>query len=259
MGNQFCWNMARIFIMSNPQLNHLNGCSNNCGSVAWLGDIDRDSQSWTNYTIESTLQIQRQGSGNALAGIIFRVNSISDKWNGGDYYSATITSQSSRGKKVSVNKFFNGYSDLILVPWDIDSYVDYNLRVEVSGNSWIVYVDNVQVLTGSDSSFNAGSIGLRTYQTSALFRNLYVTRNDLSTTTIQPTLTPSLCPSSNPTLSPTKIPTANPSFFPSESPSFNPSSNPTLSPSSSPTMIPTLDPTIFPTPSSSNLLISASL
>ena len=176
------------------QIAQLNRCDN-CGSVAWLGDIDANTLSWTDYTIESTIALH--GSGNSWAGIIFRATEISDDWYGGSYYFASIVNQNFfstiQGDRVSNTKFSSGFKELNGDYKKIDSYTDYTLRVEVSGNSWIVFIDEEQVTSGTDSEFSAGSIGLRTYGVAAAFKTLYITRTGTaaSTATSAPTVQPS--------------------------------------------------------------------
>merc|ERR1740123_922819 len=142
----------------------------------------------------------------------------------------------------------------------MSSYRDYTLKVVVSDDSWTVYLDDQYMFEVEDSSFDAGSIGLRTYGVIAWFKTLYIsgiptaqptaalivqTANPTTSypTTNQPTQVPTQVPSTNPTVNPTSNPTAQPSLIPTLNPSNIPSSNPT----SQPTIVPSNNPTTRPT------------
>ena len=161
------------------------------GAVAWMGEIDPTTLSWTDYTIESTMQFD-WSDGYVSMGIIFRANSIGNNWyEGGYYYSAIGTDDGGQFMNSEFNS--NYYLKRNTISREFVPYTDYTIRIEVNGSSWTTIVDGQQI-SYTDSSFPSGSIGLRTSGTSATFKTLFISG--------VPTWSPTAAPSAAPTVIP---------------------------------------------------------
>eukprot|EP01084_Bolivina_argentea_P249657 418031_1 len=212
----------------NPSLCYLSQTTNSeFVSIVWLGDKDILSKQWTDYTVELDFNIQ---SG-ATVLILLRAQSIGvDDY--GYYYGFGIHVLAQEIRFQYIN---NGGWILIEskpVPFTIEYNVDYTLRCHVNGNIFNVYLNNEWLFQAIDNNLIKGSIGLRTYKASVIFKSLtitFVTDSYLITMnpTTNPTTDPTTYPTTNPTITPT-VPTTNPSITPTTYPSITPTTLPTM-------------------------------
>ena len=164
------------------EASYLNSCGS-CRGMAWLWDIETHTLSWGDYIIETTINLGYVAGVGGGAGIRFRATC-------GGYYYTSIKSFRWDPDGVFNSKFSasDGSTELNDAYKEIGVYIDYILRVEVSGNSWTVFVDGEQMTSVTDSEFSVGSIGLVSDNAVATFKTLYITRTD---TTAAPTVQPS--------------------------------------------------------------------
>lgn len=101
----------------------------------------------------------------------------------------------------------NGSSSTLASKTDfpITTGTAYTVRLELSGDSLKMYVNDVLQLNAHDNNLTAGGIGLVAYKTAAKFDNINV--SDITTGT--PTSTPTVAPTIAPTVAPTATPTAS--------------------------------------------------
>eukprot|EP01084_Bolivina_argentea_P195743 335717_1 len=194
------------------------------GNIVWI-ELPNDII-WTDYKIETKIYIQ---SGEEV-GILLRCKSVSTTNNYGQFYAFSLQTKSNlfANKEVRMVKIDNGdWNKLAYHEMSIVTGRDYILRVEAIANEFKVYLDNELLFTHSDSSYMFGSIGLRTYKSSVIYKSLRIIfPNNNKLFTMYPTYIPTI----NPTINPTLFPTQSPTFQPSNTPTNNPIIN-TISPS----------------------------
>lgn len=140
-----------------------------------------NSTNFSNFTYDADLSIN---GGNA--GIIFRV---ANPASGVDSYSGYYAGLS--GTQVILGKANNSWTQLVVYNMTITANTIYHMRVVANGSNIQVFVTDMATakINSNDSSFTAGAIGLRTYNSAAKFDNISVTTG--STPTPTPTPTPS--------------------------------------------------------------------
>ena len=168
------------------EVDQLNAQTGNDASIIWLGEYS-DSIYWTDYFIESTMQFQKtQPISNGLSvdtpavGIMFRAKSLSEGYYLSTMYLNVVSNTSAMANsRVDANNFVQ-IGDA-KTEFYLQSYVDYTLRVNVSGNQWTFYLDNpdgeeiTRIRTADvTSAYSIGSIGFRTYRASAKFKTLFI-------------------------------------------------------------------------------------
>eukprot|EP01084_Bolivina_argentea_P176496 305417_1 len=198
------------------------------GAQIWLGNNDPTSLKWTNYQIETEITITNSDADGA--GILFRSQSLaSNRDDTASTYSVQIGLT-----RIALHRFHPSSATLLKsVTFSMSLNKAYKLKVDVTGSTFTIYVDNKYKMSYSDVTYSYGSIGLRTYQARTTFSNLKIIfASDNYLHTINPTTVPTFDPTSNPTISPTFDPTNNPTF-PTISPTFMPTEF-TLNPSKSP-------------------------
>ena len=60
--------------------------------------------------------------------------------------------------------------------YPIQAYTEYLLRVEIKGNTFRCFINNVEVCSGTDGTYGSGKVGLRAGRAIVLFDNFNVTR-----------------------------------------------------------------------------------
>lgn len=197
--------------------------------------------SWTDYQITTPVTISAGGE----ASIVFRFSDSNDfYWAGiGDW-----------GHQYSISKVVGGTYSEIKGSGTASSNGagTYSLQVVAQGSTITLNVNNVLVLTTTDSTFASGAIGLRTYDSTMQV-------GSISASTPAPTPTPTATPTPSPSPSPTPTPTPTPNPTLTPTPTPEPTATPTPTPTPSPTAVatptplqtPTPTPTISPSPSPS--------
>eukprot|EP01084_Bolivina_argentea_P232379 391673_1 len=176
------------------------------GNVAWLGDIDSTSLLWSNYKIEFTVNIPNGTIDKFQAGIIFRATNVSTINNGGQHYYVDIRANTGI-RFVRMDNGFNTLEEYETVR-NISMNEDYIIRIEAESNNFKIYLENKLIITRSHSAYSAGSIGFRTYQAAAIYKNLRIIFQDNNNwISLDPTPAPTDMPTPAPTINPTKNPT----------------------------------------------------
>ena len=204
------------------------------GGLTWLGTADNTSLLWSDYKVEAEISVN---TGSGYYGIMFRMNSVASSLgdtndNGYAFYFDKTP------QKVALAKWVNGvWSEITSAYFTITDWSTHTLRVECIGSSIVLYADNRYVQEVTDTTFAAGTVGLRYSQSYITYNSLkimFLNNNKLYTF--------------NPTASPTVNPTQSTSF-PTEITMYPTTSIPTTSiPTTAvPTLEPTNNPTISPT------------
>lgn len=159
------------------------------------GRTSAGSQAWTNYTLEAKVKIDNFNGTN-------RTYVAGRYQDGNNFYAASL--YNSDGGKLELRKKVSGSSStLATTDYALTTGVWYTVKLNLSGSTISMYVNNQLVLTASDSSLSSGAIGLVAYKTAAKFDDVIVTD---SSTTPTPTPTPTATPTPTPTPSPTSTP-----------------------------------------------------
>ncbi|WP_246294609.1 chondroitinase family polysaccharide lyase [Paenibacillus planticolens] len=123
-----------------------------------------DGAEWTEYTLEADVTIQsRQG------GLVFRGQSTLS-----NYYLLDVRNYDN---KISLFKMSGSGTLLASTNFTVELNRFYHLKIAASGQTFTVFVDGVQVLTASDSTYTSGNVGFRVPGTTATakFDNIRVT------------------------------------------------------------------------------------
>jgi len=127
---------------------------------------------FTNFTYEADVKVS-SGSANTNAGLIFRTTNPSV---GTDNFSGYYVGLSAGSDFIQLGKANNNWTELSKVTMTIDPDVTYHMKVVAEGSSIKVYVGDMVTpkISVTDSTYTAGAIGVRTYNTHAHFDNIRV-------------------------------------------------------------------------------------
>ena len=152
-----------------------------------------------------------------------------------------------------------GYAQIVRWNGPLGSftYVNYTTNVPgvqdgdvisatVNGNLIIGYVNGVEVIRGTDSTFSSGSPGIGFWQLGAPNNTDFGFTNFTATDGASPSPTPTATPTATPT--PTAIPTATPTVTPTPTPTASATATPTATPTPTATSTPTPTSTPIATP-----------
>ncbi|SFF31676.1 pectate lyase [Paenibacillus algorifonticola] len=177
------------------------------------GRTSAGSQSWTDYAVEADVKIvDFKGS--------TRTYVAGRYLNGNNFYAASLYNSS--GGTLEIRKKVSGSTTTLAskTNFGLAAGVWYKVKLEMSGTSIKLYVNDQLELSATDSSLTAGAAGLVTFKSIAKFDNVSVTNSGSVPTT----------PTPSPTAAPTPTPTVQPTTAPSPSPTVTPAPTPTPSP-----------------------------
>lgn len=169
-------------------------------SGAKEGRTSSGDMSWTDYTVESDVNIV-DFNGSTRTYVAGRYT------NGNNFYAASLYN-SNEGTLEIRKKLSGSTTTLASKPYPLETGTWYNVKLEMSGNSINMYVNGTLELSTSDSSLSAGSAGLVTFKSMAMFDNVRVTDTN-GDTTIPPVTNPD--PEPNPEPNPDPNPEPDPS------------------------------------------------
>ncbi len=135
---------------------------------AFVGD-----ENWTDYTVETDVLLQ-QGSG---YGIFFRAQNPDSPEGYIFQYDPGYGSGTFLFRRWDAGHERSPFARAEPADPDFDWYgVERNVRVEVQGDTFSAYVDGELVLTGTDDTYDSGSVGVRSWHNSLVeFDNMTVT------------------------------------------------------------------------------------
>eukprot|EP01084_Bolivina_argentea_P295836 509454_1 len=197
---------------------------------AWLGRLDITSLNWANYSIEMQYMLIADGTctapqcGAPDTGIRFRQTQI------GDCYLLFLETKSKTiddplGFEILQNNTAGTSQIRYFITLPTLSLNElHKIRIDLFGDTFDVYIDNIYQITHSDNTRSFGSIGLSTYLSSANLHSLYITfPNNGQVYTQNPSNAPTLSPTDS-TLSPSRNPSNTVvSNDPTDTPTQNPS------------------------------------
>lgn len=144
-------------------------------SRAYVGD-----SSWNNYSVEVKAKVSAWGSSSArTVGILARYTDTNNYYLMGYEYPGELRIR----KKVA-----GTLTTLTSKAYTLNTGTWYTMKAELNGNSLKLYINGVQQLTITDSTFSSGSAGLISVYGNSRFDDFSV--NSLTTTTPTPTPTP---------------------------------------------------------------------
>ncbi|KAL6797935.1 hypothetical protein J3E68DRAFT_448914 [Trichoderma sp. SZMC 28012] len=110
-------------------------------------------------------------SGDGNAGIIFRASDVHD---GADSYRGYYVGI--QRTQVTLGRAQNNWTELKNAKMDIQPNKAHHIRVVASGNTLIVYVDDMShaQITQSDGTFSSGIVGARVYEAGAIYDNFEI-------------------------------------------------------------------------------------
>eukprot|EP00490_Sorites_sp_Unknown_P014389 CAMPEP_0114657140 /NCGR_PEP_ID=MMETSP0191-20121206/13417_1 /TAXON_ID=126664 /ORGANISM="Sorites sp." /LENGTH=215 /DNA_ID=CAMNT_0001875799 /DNA_START=44 /DNA_END=688 /DNA_ORIENTATION=- len=158
-----------------------NGCSVDDtlpmhSGMIWIGDVDKSTLEWSDYTIKGTFKIN-DNTGNG--GIAFHVQTVADADDGGQYYALSFFANQDT---VVFGKWDNGFTkiDEFNSGTTILADVDYNVEILCSSNNAFTFKFEGQSFgpysddNEGSTPFTKGSVGFRNYYMPMSFSNLEV-------------------------------------------------------------------------------------
>lgn len=130
------------------------------------GRTSAGNASWSNYTIQADVKVDNFNGTN-------RTYVAGRYKDGNNYYAASL--YNSGGGKLEIRKKVGGSSStLVTKDYALSTGVWYNVKLELSGSTLKMYVNNTLELTATDSSLSAGAVGFVTGKSLAKFDNVIV-------------------------------------------------------------------------------------
>lgn len=211
-------------------------------SASTEGRTSAGSSTWTDYSVQADVKVDNFNGSN-------RTYVCGRYTDGNNYYAASLSN--SNGGTLEIRKKVSGSSTtLASKDFAVSTGTVYTVKLELSGDSINMYVNNVLQLNAHDNILTAGGIGLVAYKTSVKFDNVVV--NGAGSTV--PTAAPSATPAATATASPTAVPTATATTAPTATPVSTPTA--TVTPTTAPTPVPTVTPVPTATPVSGSLYVA---
>nr|WP_223192405.1 family 16 glycoside hydrolase [Paenibacillus sedimenti] len=207
------------------------------------GRTSAGNQSWTDYSVEAKVKVDNFNGSN-------RTYVAGRYKDGNNFYAASLYNSS--GGTLEIRKKVSGSTTTLAskTNFGLEAGTWYTIKLEMSGSSIKMYVNDTLQLSATDSSLTSGAVGLIAYKTIANFDDIIVSDSSSSTSsptpTAEPTATPSAEPAATPSAEPTATPTAESTATPSAEPTATPTAEPTATPSAEPTATPTAEPTATP-------------
>lgn len=153
------------------------------------------SSNWTSYSVEARVKVLAYNGSNRMVGLCARFQDTNN------FYFLRF----SNSNILEIRKKVNGSTTtLASKSYTCSAGKWYSLKLTVNGNTLTAYVNGVQQLTATDSTFSSGRIGVTAVSTSVEFDDFIVDNLNGSTT---PTPTPTITPTPTPTTTPTPTPT----------------------------------------------------
>lgn len=138
------------------------------GSHATASAItETGDSSWTNYTIEATVKGTDLDAAHAAFYLLGRYADENNYYTFG--YSKELGGLAIR-KKVNASWTTLG----TVYSFTPSENTDYTLRGEMNGHTLTLYLDGVQRVSATDTTFSTGKIGLQVYQSTARFDDVIV-------------------------------------------------------------------------------------
>jgi ribosomal protein L28 len=128
------------------------------------GTMTAGETSWTDYSIESRVKLSDTAKPAQALGVIGRYNS-------GNYYLLNI---SPVAKKIKIMKKGTAFTTIAEVDMNFDFEKWYKVKFELKGTSLKGYIDDVEVISGTDDTLTSGSIGVRMYAQTAFIDDVKV-------------------------------------------------------------------------------------
>lgn len=142
------------------------------------GRTSAGNAAWTNYAAQADVKVEDFNGTN-------RTYVAGRYKDGNNYYAASL--YNSGGGKLEIRKKVGGSSStLVTKNYPLSTGVWYNVKLELSGSTIKMYVNNTLELTATDSSLTAGAVGFLTGKTLAKFDNVSVTELEEGTTPTDP-------------------------------------------------------------------------
>eukprot|EP01083_Nonionella_stella_P167178 561167_1 len=152
-------------------------CTVHCalgGNTVWFGSADGQTPhpeyDFESFILTAKLQIHETTTSSTNAGIVLRAQSSAL------YYYVTLFPNSNffvfRGFGPALGS--KGWANLAKVNYDFKVNVTYDLRIEVIGGSYAIYLNNNLKFTLEATHYMSGSIGLKTFGASVSFYSLAI-------------------------------------------------------------------------------------
>lgn len=181
------------------------------------GRTSAGSSSWSDYSVQADVKVDNFNGSN-------RTYICGRYTDGNNYYAASISN--SNGGTLEIRKKAAGSSSTLATKTDfpITAGTVYTVKLELSGSTINMYVNNVLQLNAHDNILTSGGIGFVAYKTAAKFDNVVVSSAGTATPAPTATATATAAPTSTPaaTATPTASPTAAPTATATASPTATP-------------------------------------
>ncbi|MDB5053707.1 MAG: hypothetical protein JWM44_1757 [Bacilli bacterium] len=125
---------------------------------------------YSSFTFEADVAVGAGGN----SGLVFRASNLGV---GTDAYSGYYVGLNTASNQVEFGKADNNWTAIFAYPYTVNANTFYHLKVVTKGKAIDIYVNTDHVISLVDTTFGSGSVGLRTFNTNAVFDNVKVTDN----------------------------------------------------------------------------------
>lgn len=146
------------------------------------GRTSTGNLSWTDYSVEAKVKVDNFNGSN-------RTYVAGRYKDGNNFYAASLYNSS--GGTLEIRKKVSGSTTTLAskTNFGLEAGTWYTIKLEMSGSSIKMYVNDTLQLSATDSSLTSGAVGLIAYKTIAKFDNIIVSDSS-STPTATPVQTP---------------------------------------------------------------------
>ncbi|CAM4290183.1 Pectate lyase [Paenibacillus tarimensis] len=162
------------------------------------GRTQAGDQSWTDYSVQARVKVE-DFNGTNRAYVAGRYK------DGNNYYAASLYNSS--GGKLEIRRKAGGSSStLVSKAYPLSAGVWYTVKLEMTGSTIKLYVNDVLELTATDSTLSSGGVGLVSYKTKTKFDDVVVTDSGSTPTDPGPGPDPGTDPGTDPDPDPDPTP-----------------------------------------------------
>ncbi|NQX63310.1 family 16 glycoside hydrolase [Paenibacillus qinlingensis] len=131
------------------------------------GQITAGTSSWANYSVQAKVKMTGQGYGGTGASLIFRYQDANNMYavqlNKADGQIKVLKKQAGTWTTVGTP---------VTQPFEWNQW--YTVKVVVNGSSIICYLDGVEMIHMTDTTFSTGKIGFKAYNTASVYDDVSV-------------------------------------------------------------------------------------
>lgn len=122
------------------------------------------NESASDFIYEGKIKVSESTGGKGAGALVFRSNA--------DASQAYVMNVDALNDCVTLFKFGNGGGEIAKVIKTIDTDKEYNLKVIASGSNIRAYLDNVEVINATDTTYSSGRFGMLAWNSTTTFQDI---------------------------------------------------------------------------------------